>query len=108
MTNIAEVSPSEAHEASKDGSSLLIDVRESNEFEEVHASNAKLHPLSEIDVEALAEKYQLTETTEFFIICRSGVRSMRAAEAFYEAGYKRPINVAGGTLAWIESGLPTG
>ena len=107
MINITEATPSETHEATKDNQSLLIDVREANEFEEVHASNAKHHALSELDIDAIAKQYQLSESTKFYIICKSGGRSMRAAEAFFDAGFKGPINVSGGTLAWVNSGLPT-
>jgi rhodanese-related sulfurtransferase len=37
------------------------------------------------------------------VICRSGARSLAAAE-FLQQQQIPAVNVAGGTLAWIESG----
>ena len=39
------------------------------------------------------------------MICKSGARSMRAAE-FLAANGIDATNVAGGTMAWIDSGRP--
>ena len=38
-----------------------------------------------------------------YVICRSGARSMHACEFVTQHGHE-PVNVAGGTLAWIDSG----
>jgi rhodanese-related sulfurtransferase len=38
-----------------------------------------------------------------YVICRSGARSMRACELVAAEGVDA-VNVAGGTLAWIDSG----
>ena len=38
-----------------------------------------------------------------YVICRSGGRSMKACEYVAAQGLE-PVNVAGGTLAWIDSG----
>ena len=40
-----------------------------------------------------------------YVICRSGARSMRASEWLVEQQIDA-TNVAGGTLAWIDSGRP--
>jgi rhodanese-related sulfurtransferase len=45
-----------------------------------------------------------TDTT-VYLICRSGQRSMRAAEFLQPFGVD-PVNVAGGMLAWVQSGRP--
>ena len=42
-----------------------------------------------------------------FLICRSGKRSMTAAQKLEEEGFEDLVNVAGGTLAWVEAGLDT-
>lgn len=42
---------------------------------------------------------------ELYVICQSGGRSARAAEALTAAG-ARPASVAGGTAGWIRSGRP--
>ena len=80
----------------------LIDVRQAEEWEEVRATGAVLIPLGELE-DRLTE---VPEGTTLYLICRSGARSMRAAE--FLAGQGRDaVNVAGGTLAWVEAALPT-
>ncbi|SDR69073.1 rhodanese-like domain-containing protein [Corynebacterium timonense] len=82
----------------------LIDVREPEEYAEVHAANAVNIPLSE-----LTTRYQeINPDREIYVICRSGGRSAQACEYFERAlGWEEPINVEGGTIAWQEAHLPT-
>jgi rhodanese-related sulfurtransferase len=40
-----------------------------------------------------------------YVICKSGGRSMRACEFLAQQGIEA-INVAGGTMGWINSGRP--
>jgi rhodanese-related sulfurtransferase len=80
---------------------VLIDVREPDEYEEIHAEGAVLIPLGEVP-ERSGEIPPLQDT---LLICRSGARSQRAAEYLAALGL-RVANVAGGTLAWAERGLP--
>jgi molybdopterin/thiamine biosynthesis adenylyltransferase len=44
--------------------------------------------------------------TEVLLICQSGARSMRGAEALLAAGYAKVASVAGGTDRWLDEGLP--
>lgn len=77
----------------------LVDVREVNEYEEFHVPGARLLPLGE-----LADRVGEVPTDgPVFIICRSGARSMRAAE-FLRAQGVDAINIAGGSLAWVDAG----
>ncbi len=71
----------------------LIDVRESHEYLEGHVPTAVNIPLSQLD-----EKYKEVESGSY-IICQSGMRSMRACQALETQGIAT-INVAGGTSAW--------
>ncbi|WP_291430860.1 rhodanese-like domain-containing protein [Deinococcus sp.] len=82
---------------------LLVDVREPNEFEEIHAEGATLIPLSEFE----SRFAELPRDRELVMICRSGARSARAGEYLEFQGYAQVVNVAGGTLAWVNEGLPT-
>ena len=42
----------------------------------------------------------------FYVICAKGGRSMAAAE-FLRGEGRDAVNVAGGTTAWVDAGLPT-
>ena len=85
-----------------DGGARLIDVRQPDEFTAGHIPGATLVPLAEVP-ERL-EAFSPTETN--YLVCRSGVRSMRAAELLADRGFD-VVNVIGGTLAWQDSGRPT-
>ena len=82
---------------------LLVDVREQNEFDEVHAEGAQLIPLSEFETRYA----ELPRDRELVMICRSGARSARAGEFLKAQGYGEVVNLAGGTMAWVQDGLPS-
>ena len=69
----------------------LIDVRTPVEFAEVHVPQARNVPLDEFT----------PHTGPVYLLCRSGNRAAKVAEKCPQG-----IVVEGGTLAWIEAGLP--
>src|SRR3954447_6998850 len=79
---------------------FLLDVRQPDEYTEAHVSGARLVPLDEVPARA----GDFPTDQEILVICRSGARSHRAAEYLISQHQLRAVNVAGGTLAWIESG----
>lgn len=81
---------------------LLIDVRETEEYKAGHAQGAVSQPLSEL-INATAEA--LKNHKEVYVICRSGGRSSQAVVFLKKCGVNA-INVIGGTMAWVEKGLP--
>jgi molybdenum cofactor guanylyltransferase len=86
--------------AERQGSgSVIIDVRMPDEYVEGHVAGARLIPLPEVP-DRLAE---VPTDQPVLVICKSGGRSLRATE-FYVAQGIDATNVAGGTMAWIESG----
>jgi rhodanese-related sulfurtransferase len=95
-----EISPQEAQARVASGA-YLLDVREQNEWDEVHAQGAHLIPLSEF-----TQRYtELPKESEIVVICRSGARSGQAAQFLEQQGY-HAVNLEGGTLRWLEEGLP--
>jgi len=80
---------------------LVVDVRNPDEYDEAHVDGVILIPLGEL-VDRVDEVP--TEGT-LPVICRSGGRSLQAAEWLRGQGIDA-VNVAGGTLAWIDAGLP--
>lgn len=84
----------------------LIDVRTPVEFAEVHVPGARNYPLDELRPKALVESNSLPRSEPVYILCRSGTRAAKAAEKFAKEGFREAIVVEGGTLAWIEAGLP--
>ena len=80
----------------------LVDVREPEEYDQVRVPGGILVPLQSVP-ERLDDVP--TEGT-FFVICAKGGRSMAAAEFLRTEG-RDAVNVAGGTTAWVDAGLPT-
>lgn len=85
---------------------LLIDVRTPVEFDETHVKQAVNCPLDELAPEALVSGGMLPPGQPVYLVCRSGQRATKAAEKFAKEGYDNAVVVEGGTLAWIEAGLP--
>jgi rhodanese-related sulfurtransferase len=83
-------------------SSSVIDVRTPVEFAEVHVPQARSVPLDELKPVSL----QLQKDQPVYLLCRSGQRATKAAEKFGKEGFTQPVVVEGGTLAWIDAGLP--
>lgn len=79
----------------------VIDVREPDEYEDGHVPGAPLIPLGDVP-DRVGE---LPTSGEVLIICKSGGRSRRAAELVRAQGIDA-VNVAGGTMAWIDAGHP--
>ena len=84
----------------------LIDVRTPVEFREVHVTFARNEPLDRLDPPALMNARNGATQQPLFVICRSGRRGNQACEKFVAAGFTNVVNVAGGTQAWEQAGLP--
>jgi len=98
--SVPEVDVRTAARRHADGAAL-VDVREPDEYEEVRAEGAILVPLGDV-VDRVGE---LPRNRPLLLICRSGARSLRAAEFLASRGYD-VANVAGGTLSWVDAALP--
>lgn len=83
------------------GGAHIVDVRQPEEYADGHVPGAPLIPLASV-AERLGE---FPSSGEVLVICRSGARSARAAAFLREQGIDA-INIAGGTLAWIDAGHP--
>jgi rhodanese-related sulfurtransferase len=75
---------------------LLLDVRESHEFEYAHIANSVLIPLNQIP-KRLGE---LDPQQEIVLICHHGMRSQQAANYLVQSGCKNIANLTGGIDAW--------
>ncbi len=79
----------------------VVDVRNPDEYEEGHVPGARLVPLPELP----DRQGEIPADGEVLVICKSGGRSLQAAEFLRQRGVDA-VNVAGGTTAWIEAGHP--
>jgi rhodanese-related sulfurtransferase len=80
---------------------FVIDCREPVEYSGSHVLGALLMPLGSLGTR-IAE---VPTDRTVYIICASGNRSLRAAQALVGAAYDA-VSVAGGTSGWVASGRP--
>ena len=79
----------------------LLDVREDEEWAAGYAPGARHIPLGDLS----ARSGEIPRDEAIYVICRSGHRSARAAQALANAGWEA-INVAGGMQDWAAVGRP--
>jgi len=76
----------------------VIDVREPDEYEIAHVKGVPLFPLS-----TLPQKFtELDPNMQYYIHCKSGVRSLKALKFLREQGFKYLKSVKGGISAWAD------
>ena len=86
-------------DAADAASTVLIDVREVDEYTSGHVPGARLVVLGAVPANIDAFRSE----GPVYVVCRSGARSMRACEFLAEHDVPA-VNVAGGTMAWVSSG----
>ena len=91
-----------AEEAAAAGRPILVDVREPHEFVKVRAERAALLPLSTF----ILRHIELRQDQPILMICNSGARSAQTTAYLLANGWTDVTNVAGGTIAWLQAGLP--
>ncbi|MUN62862.1 rhodanese-like domain-containing protein [Kocuria sediminis] len=81
----------------------VLDVREDLEVADGMIPGALHMPMGQLT----ARLPELDRTRPVIVVCRSGNRSARVADALDGAGYTADT-MAGGMLAWQRAGLPIG
>ncbi len=94
-----EVDVRQARDLAEAGS-ILLDVREDDEWAEVHAPGALHIPMSQLNERAA----EIPRDTTIVCICHLGGRSAMVTEALNARGWTA-VNVAGGMQAWQAAGL---
>lgn len=98
---VENVSLDELKKGLADGSILLVDIREANEWADGRIPGATFHPLSAFDPEKLPRE----EGKRVVLQCRSGRRSQMALEAAQQAGRTDvKAHFGGGMLEWMAAG----
>ncbi len=83
---------------------LFLDVRTPVEFDGEHIEGSALHPLSDLEPDAV--KALAAGKSGVLVICRSGNRAKQAAEKLVAAGVDDVKVLDGGIMAWNAAGLP--
>lgn len=83
------------------GDPLVLDVRERDEWESAHIAGAVHVPLGTLT----SKLDRIPADRPVVAVCRSGMRSAKAASILAAAG-RDASNMSGGMLAWMAHGLP--
>ena len=97
------VSPAMMHEALTHPETLVIDVREPDEYQHVCIAGSRNIPFQ--DLPRLAQ--ELRGTAHLYLVCQAGVRAREAAALLHQAGCRDVRVLEGGLRAWTRQGLPT-
>jgi len=82
----------------------LLDVRESDEWEQGHLDQAVFLPRGFLEVKA--DKLLPDRQQPVVVYCAGGVRSALAAKTLQDLGYSRVYSMRGGFSEWKNNGLP--
>ncbi len=99
-TRIKQVTAADALRDMNDDT-ILLDVRESNEWNMAHIPGAVFIPLAEVEekVEGLVPRER-----KVIVYCASGNRSAFAADSMRQMGYADVASMAGGIRGWVDAG----
>ena len=81
--------------------SVLLDVREADEWEAGHAPGATWVRLGDLE----SARFRIPFNRRIVCVCRSGNRSAHATAQLVQWGFDA-VNMAGGMKAWVAQGLP--
>lgn len=101
-TPVPEIDPATLAAWLEEGTAVVIDVREEEEWEDMRLPAAALRPMSTFDPAELPAR----SGRRLVVLCRSGRRSLAVARRLLREGETEVYNLAGGILAWEALGLP--
>ncbi len=101
---ITEVDTATAQERIDAGGTVVLDVREPDEYDQGALIGAVHIPRGHL--EAQVEGRLLDKSVPVVVYCAGGVRSAFAAKTLQELGYQEVLSVAGGFGRWKDEGRP--
>ena len=103
-SQIKQVDIDEARRMMEKPGTVLIDVREPDEWRQGHIPSAV--GISRGFLELRVEEKVPDHKTPIIVQCASGTRSLLASRTLRELGYENVYNLTGGFNAWKDRGLP--
>lgn len=86
------------------GTTLVLDVREGDEYAAGHLPRARHIPLSQLS-KRVDEIGKFKDKT-VLVTCKSGTRAGAASRVLRNAGFKNVFELRGGVSAWQQASLP--
>jgi rhodanese-related sulfurtransferase len=100
----SQIGTLEATRLMNQGGSLVLDVREADEFAAGHLPRARHIPLAQLSkrVDEIAK----FKDKPVLVTCKNGARSGAAARVLRQAGFTNVFGLRGGVTAWQQASLP--
>lgn len=90
----------------EDTNAIILDVRTEGEWDEGIIPNAVMIDINK-GPEFIAEIEKLDKSKNYYVYCRSGVRSAKACDIMNDMGFDNAYNLLGGFMQWDgEVGYP--
>jgi rhodanese-related sulfurtransferase len=86
------------------GGALILDVRESGDYDAGHIIDARHVPAAEIGQRA--ESFKKYKEKPVLVYCESGSASAGAARALRASGFSKVVTLKGGLGGWRQENLP--
>lgn len=100
----AKVTPLQATQIINQGKTLILDVRNADEFAAGHIRDAKNIPLKEL--KARISELEKFKARPVIVVCAKGLKSAKATAQLKKEGYSEAASLLGGLDAWQSQGLP--
>jgi rhodanese-related sulfurtransferase len=85
---------------------VMLDVRESSEYDAGHILGARNVPLARLELSETGGELAKRKDKPLIVYDEGGERAAKAAAALRKQGFGRVVNLTGGLGAWKQAGLP--
>jgi len=105
MSNMTQITVGDLRKLIENEAELqVLDVRRPPEYEGGHVPHALHAPL--LNLQSTIPHLTIDPAKPTAVICAGGYRSSAAASILKQHGFRKLLNVTGGTGAWIDAGYP--
>ncbi|MBN1373348.1 MAG: rhodanese-like domain-containing protein [Anaerolineaceae bacterium] len=98
----SQISVAQAAEL-RDSGAFVLDVREVDEWNQLHVPGATLIPLGEL----ASRVNEVPRDQTVVVMCRSGNRSQEGRDILKAAGFENVTSMSGGIIQWSAAGYET-
>ncbi|MCY8042192.1 rhodanese-like domain-containing protein [Bacillus spizizenii] len=96
LQGVKQITTADLKSELKNKDKQFVDVRTPHEFRTRHIKGFKNIPLSTLP----RQTNQLSKDKEVFVICQSGMRSLKASKILKKQGFNNITNIKGGMNTW--------
>lgn len=104
--SVTELPPSEIHNKLTSPNTLLIDVREPDEYRQGHIAGSVNIPRGMLEFKISNEPALQNLTRSIIVYCKTSGRAALSVIAMQSMGFQNVLSMAGGFDAWVAEGHP--